>query len=60
MPQSFELYLQRSQFDIYYQGGADQTLASLQESGEPLIPAIADLMRVFNVRQLPATELLEV
>lgn len=59
MSERFELYLQR-QFDIYYQGGADQTLAALQESGEPLIPAIADLMRVFNVRQLPATELLEV
>ncbi|KAG5659718.1 hypothetical protein KAF25_002277 [Fusarium avenaceum] len=49
----------KTTFDIYYQGGADQTLAALQESGEPLIPAISDLMRVFNVRQLPATELLE-
>ncbi|KAM0323773.1 hypothetical protein ACHAPQ_008578 [Fusarium lateritium] len=49
----------KTTFDIYYQGGADQTLAALEASGEPLIPAIADLMRVFNVRQLPAAELLQ-
>lgn len=50
----------KSKFDIYYQGGADGTIAALEESGEPIIPAFADLLKVFNVRELPASEILQV
>ncbi|KAF6524998.1 hypothetical protein HZS61_010793 [Fusarium oxysporum f. sp. conglutinans] len=49
----------RTTFDIYYQGGADGTIAALEESGEPIIPAFADLLKVFNVRKLPASEILQ-
>ncbi|KAF5722339.1 aconitate hydratase 1 [Fusarium mundagurra] len=49
----------RTTFDIYYQGGADATIAALEESGEPLIPAFADLLKVFDVRELPASEILQ-
>ncbi|KAF5594934.1 aconitate hydratase 1 [Fusarium pseudocircinatum] len=49
----------KTTFDIYYQGGADATIAALEESGEPLIPAFADLLKVFNVRKLPASEILQ-
>ncbi|KAF5547598.1 hypothetical protein FPHYL_10187 [Fusarium phyllophilum] len=49
----------RTTFDIYYQGGADTTIAALEESGEPLIPAFADLLQVFNVRKLPTPEILQ-
>ncbi|KAL9564642.1 hypothetical protein ACKAV7_011094 [Fusarium commune] len=49
----------RITFDIYYQGGADGTIAALEESGEPIIPAFADLLKVFNVRKLPASEILQ-
>ncbi|KAF4341946.1 hypothetical protein FBEOM_4112 [Fusarium beomiforme] len=45
-------------FDIYYQGGADATIGALEASGEPLIPAFADLLKVFNVRKLSAAEIL--
>ncbi|KAF5667300.1 general amidase [Fusarium heterosporum] len=41
-------------FEVYFQGGAGKILAALDETGEPLIPAIVDLIRVFNIRQLPA------
>ncbi|KAF5618060.1 uncharacterized protein FTJAE_12366 [Fusarium tjaetaba] len=49
----------RTTFDIYYQGGADTAVAALEESGEPMIPAFADLLKVFNVRKLPASEILQ-
>ncbi|XEV04497.1 hypothetical protein FSHL1_009784 [Fusarium sambucinum] len=49
----------KTTFDIYYQGGAEQTLAALALSGEPPIPAFADLLKTFNVRQLPASEILQ-
>ncbi|KAF5987272.1 hypothetical protein FCOIX_1127 [Fusarium coicis] len=49
----------RTTFDIYYQGGADAAIAALEESGEPMIPAFADLLKVFNVRKLPASEILQ-
>ncbi|KAF5252847.1 hypothetical protein FANTH_2171 [Fusarium anthophilum] len=49
----------KTTFDVYYQGGADGTIAALEESGEPIIPAFADLLKVFNVRKLPASEILQ-
>ncbi|PNP76494.1 hypothetical protein FNYG_09913 [Fusarium nygamai] len=49
----------RTTFDIYYQGGADAAIAALEESGEPMIPAFADLLKVFNVRKLPASDILQ-
>nr|RBR01789.1 hypothetical protein FVER53263_12272 [Fusarium verticillioides] len=49
----------RTTFDIYYQGGADAAVAALEESGEPMIPAFADLLKVFNVRKLPASEIIQ-
>jgi amidase len=54
------VYSPTFQFDVYYQGGAGQTLAALAASGEPPIPAFADLLKTFNVRQLPASEILQV
>lgn len=35
-------------------------MAALEESGEPIIPVFADLLKVFNVRKLPASEILQV
>ncbi|KAF5637916.1 hypothetical protein F52700_4619 [Fusarium sp. NRRL 52700] len=49
----------KTTFDVYYQGGADTTIAALEESGEPIIPAFADLLKVFNVRKLPSSEILQ-
>ncbi|KAG5791146.1 hypothetical protein H9Q69_009796 [Fusarium xylarioides] len=49
----------KTTFDIYYQGGADATIAALEESDEPIIPAFADLLKVFHVRKLPASEILQ-
>ncbi|KAM0354996.1 hypothetical protein ACHAPU_000842 [Fusarium lateritium] len=46
-------------FDIYFQGGVGPMLAALDESGEPPIPAIVDLIRVFNIRHLSAAEILQ-
>ncbi|KAK7216282.1 hypothetical protein V2G26_004285 [Clonostachys chloroleuca] len=45
-------------FDIYYQSGAGQTLAAVEASGEPLMPAVADLLKVYNTRELSALEAL--
>ncbi|CAH0003405.1 unnamed protein product [Clonostachys byssicola] len=46
------------QFDIYYQSGAGQTLAAVEASGEPLLPAVADLLKVYNTRELSTIEAL--
>ncbi|KAF9777109.1 hypothetical protein IL306_004621 [Fusarium sp. DS 682] len=51
-------HTRRILFDIYYQGGADAAIAALEASGEPMIPAFADLLKVFNVRKLSAVEIL--
>ncbi|CAH0046921.1 unnamed protein product [Clonostachys solani] len=45
-------------FDIYYQSGAGQTLAAVEASGEPLLPAVADLIKVYNTRELSTVEAL--
>jgi amidase len=44
---------------IFQDGGAD-TLAKVAISGEPLVPAFADLLKVYNARALAATEVLKV
>ncbi|KAF4457129.1 hypothetical protein F53441_917 [Fusarium austroafricanum] len=49
----------KTTFNIYYQGGADGTIAELEASGEPVIPAFANLLEVFNVRKLSAAEILQ-
>ncbi|CAG9945811.1 unnamed protein product [Clonostachys rosea f. rosea IK726] len=46
------------QFDTYYQSGAGQTLAAVEASGEPLLPAVADLLKVYNTRALSTVEAL--
>ncbi|KAF5860065.1 hypothetical protein ETB97_002091 [Aspergillus alliaceus] len=46
------------QFDIYYQSGSAGTMSTLAASGEPTIPAFADLLRVFNTREHSAAEAL--
>ncbi|GFN19510.1 uncharacterized protein AtWU_09315 [Aspergillus tubingensis] len=45
-------------FDIYYQSGSIGTKSTLAASGEPLIPAFADLLRIFNPRERSAAEAL--
>ncbi|KAJ6140001.1 amidase signature domain-containing protein [Penicillium samsonianum] len=46
-------------FDIYYQSGSEGTRSTLSASGEPMIPAFADLLRVYNTREHSAAEALQ-
>ncbi|KAH7000751.1 amidase signature domain-containing protein [Ilyonectria destructans] len=46
-------------FDIYYQSGCGGTMSTLAAAGEPTIPAFADLLKVFNVREQSAAEALK-
>lgn len=48
------------QFDINFQMGGEDTLIKVSASGEPLVPAFADLMRVYNAKSLSASELIKV
>ncbi|OJJ65690.1 hypothetical protein ASPBRDRAFT_49586 [Aspergillus brasiliensis CBS 101740] len=46
-------------FDIYYASGSSGTMSTLAASGEPLIPAFADLLRIFKPREQSAAEALK-
>ncbi|KAJ5991611.1 amidase signature domain-containing protein [Penicillium canescens] len=46
-------------FDIYYLSGSHGTRSTLAASGEPIMPAFADLLRVFNPREHSAGEALQ-
>ncbi|KAE8395886.1 amidase signature domain-containing protein [Aspergillus alliaceus] len=50
--------IKQTTFDIYYQSGSAGTMSTLAASGEPTIPAFADLLRVFNTREHSAAEAL--
>jgi len=49
-----------SQFEIYYQSGSSTTEATLKASGEPIIPAFAELLRIFDPQAKSAAEALQV
>ncbi|KAE8168326.1 amidase [Aspergillus tamarii] len=49
--------LAKCTFDIYFQEAGEETLAKLRPTGEPLIPAFADLLKVYNARHLSALQL---
>ncbi|KAG5656005.1 hypothetical protein KAF25_001575 [Fusarium avenaceum] len=46
-------------FDTYYQSGHSGTLSALESTGEPLIPAFEDLIKVFGSKELSAAESLQ-
>ncbi|KAE8381234.1 amidase signature domain-containing protein [Aspergillus bertholletiae] len=50
--------IKKTTFDIYYQSGSSGTMSTLAASGEPTIPAFADLLRVFNTQEHSAAEAL--
>ncbi|KAM0539863.1 hypothetical protein ACHAO7_011759 [Fusarium culmorum] len=43
-------------FDTYYQSGHSGTLSTLEATGEPLIPAFEDLIKVFGSKEISAAE----
>ncbi|CAG8289766.1 unnamed protein product [Penicillium salamii] len=49
--------LAKCTFDIYFQEAGEETLAKLKPTGEPLIPAFANLLKVYNARHLTALQL---
>ncbi|OJI96727.1 hypothetical protein ASPVEDRAFT_120443 [Aspergillus versicolor CBS 583.65] len=49
--------LAKCTFNIYFQEACEETLANLKPSGEPLIPAFADLMKVYKADHLTALQL---
>lgn len=49
-----------NQYDIYFQTAAQGTIEKVQATGEPLIPAFADLLKVYNARHLSASEVCQV
>ncbi|CAG8290532.1 unnamed protein product [Penicillium salamii] len=49
--------LAKCTFDIYFQEAGEETLAKLKPTGEPLIPAFANLLKVYNARHLTALKL---
>ncbi|KAH7006611.1 amidase signature domain-containing protein [Fusarium venenatum] len=51
--------LAKCYYDLIFQDGAADTLAKVAISGEPLVPAFADLLKVFHARALAATEVLK-
>ncbi|OBS26101.1 hypothetical protein FPOA_00044 [Fusarium poae] len=51
--------LAKCYYDLIFQDGGADTLAKVAISGEPLVPAFADLLKVFNARALAATEVLK-
>ncbi|KAF4445805.1 hypothetical protein F53441_10450 [Fusarium austroafricanum] len=46
-------------FDTYYQSGHSGTMSALEATGEPLIPAFKDLLKVFGSRECTAGEALQ-
>ncbi|KAM5511697.1 acetamidase [Fusarium oxysporum f. sp. phaseoli] len=51
--------LAKCYYDLIFQDGGADTLAKVAISGEPLVPAFADLLKVYNARALAATEVLK-
>ncbi|KAM0230877.1 hypothetical protein ACHAPO_008933 [Fusarium lateritium] len=51
--------LAKCYYDLIFQDGGADTLAKVAISGEPLVPAFANLLKVFNARSLAATEVLK-
>ncbi|OBS23112.1 hypothetical protein FPOA_03671 [Fusarium poae] len=43
-------------FDTYYQSGHSGTLSALESTGEPLIPAFENLIKVFGSKEISAAE----
>ncbi|KAL9944679.1 hypothetical protein ACHAPS_008311 [Verticillium nonalfalfae] len=51
--------LAKCNFDINFQMGGEDTLKSANAGEEPIIPAFADLLRVYNARSLSASEVMK-
>lgn len=49
-----------TQFTAYYQAGAKAIIGSLKANGEDPIPVFADILKVYDTRELSATEILQV
>ncbi|KAF9885893.1 hypothetical protein FE257_012273 [Aspergillus nanangensis] len=49
----------KTTFDLYFPDGAKGTLAMVDASGEPLLPAFANLLEVYNAREQTAAESLK-
>lgn len=49
-----------AQFKLYYQAGIDDTKQLLAQAGETLIPAIQQMLEVYDPKPLSAEEVLKV
>ncbi|KAF5589396.1 hypothetical protein FPCIR_6842 [Fusarium pseudocircinatum] len=51
--------LAKCYYNLIFQDGGADTLVKVAVSGEPLMPAFADLLKVYNARSLAASEVLK-
>ncbi|RSL60727.1 hypothetical protein CEP54_006581 [Fusarium duplospermum] len=51
--------LAKCYFDINFQTGGEDTVANVAVSGEPLVPAFANLLKVYNAKSLAASEVIK-
>ncbi len=48
------------QFKLYYQTGLGDLQAQLSETGEPLLPAVQNMLEIYDPKPLTAAEVLKV